>query len=99
MDTPVRVVLGTFGFDQHEVGARIVARFLREAGCEVIYVGRFNLPAHFLATAGLPARHCAIRWMCSVSEVILTSDSSRRSTSSWSGIRNWLTPTWTRLPS
>lgn len=50
-DRPLRVVLGTFGFDQHEVGARVVASFLRDAGIEVIYVGRFNLPAHLLAVA------------------------------------------------
>lgn len=49
--TRVRVVLGTFGFDQHEVGARLVASYLRDAGVEVVYVGRFNLPDRLLATA------------------------------------------------
>jgi len=49
--TRVRVVLGTFGFDQHEVGARLVASYLRDAGAEVVYVGRFNLPDRLLATA------------------------------------------------
>jgi methylmalonyl-CoA mutase C-terminal domain/subunit len=40
----VRVLLGILGLDQHELGAMAVARMLRDAGIEVIYAGRFNLP-------------------------------------------------------
>ena len=41
---PIRVLLGILGLDQHEVGAMAVARLLRDAGMEVVYLGRFNLP-------------------------------------------------------
>ncbi len=39
------------GLDQHEVGAIAVARLLRDAGMEVIYLGRFNLPAAIVKAA------------------------------------------------
>jgi methylmalonyl-CoA mutase C-terminal domain/subunit len=42
---PIRVLIAILGLDQHEVGAMAVARMLRDAGMEVIYLGRFNLPA------------------------------------------------------
>jgi methylmalonyl-CoA mutase C-terminal domain/subunit len=41
---PIRVLIGILGLDQHEVGATAVAHALREAGMEVVYLGRFNLP-------------------------------------------------------
>ena len=41
---PIRVLIGILGLDQHEVGAVAVARMLRDAGMEVVYLGRFNLP-------------------------------------------------------
>ncbi|MCP5060712.1 MAG: cobalamin B12-binding domain-containing protein [bacterium] len=41
---PIRVLLGILGLDQHEVGAMAVARLLRDAGMEVVYLGRFNMP-------------------------------------------------------
>ena len=40
-----KIFIGTLGMDQHEVGAIAVARLLRDAGMEVLYMGRFNLPA------------------------------------------------------
>ena len=40
----IRVLIGILGLDQHEVGATAVARTLRDAGMEVLYLGRFNLP-------------------------------------------------------
>lgn len=46
-----RVLIGILGLDQHEVGAVAVARMLRDAGMEVVYVGRFNLPAMIVQTA------------------------------------------------
>jgi methylmalonyl-CoA mutase, C-terminal domain len=39
-----RVVIGCFGLDQHEAGALLAARILTDAGAEVIYLGRFQLP-------------------------------------------------------
>ena len=48
---PVKVLLGLLGMDQHEVGAVSVARTLRDAGMEVVYVGRFNLPADIVEAA------------------------------------------------
>jgi methylmalonyl-CoA mutase C-terminal domain/subunit len=33
------------GLDQHEAGALAVSRILRDAGMEVVYTGRFTLPA------------------------------------------------------
>ena len=41
----IRVLIGILGLDQHEVGAVAVSRMLRDAGMEVIYAGRFNMPA------------------------------------------------------
>jgi methylmalonyl-CoA mutase C-terminal domain/subunit len=42
---PVRILLAILGMDQHEAGAFAVARILRDAGMEVIYLGRFGTPA------------------------------------------------------
>jgi len=41
------VVLGMLGLDQHELGARAVAVLLRDAGMEVVYLGKFNTPERF----------------------------------------------------
>lgn len=38
-ETPLRIVLAKIGFDGHDRGLRVVARILRDAGCEVIYLG------------------------------------------------------------
>lgn len=38
-DQPVRVVLAKLGFDGHDRGLKVVARMLRDAGMEVIYLG------------------------------------------------------------
>jgi methylmalonyl-CoA mutase C-terminal domain/subunit len=48
---PIKVLLGTLGMDQHEVGAIAVARMLRDAGMEVVYLGRFNLPPNLVEAA------------------------------------------------
>ncbi len=48
---PIRVLIGILGLDQHEVGATVVARALRDAGMEVVYLGRFNLPADIVKAA------------------------------------------------
>lgn len=38
-DTPIRVVLAKLGLDGHDRGLKVVARTLRDAGMEVIYLG------------------------------------------------------------
>jgi len=50
-DQPVRVLIGMLGLDGHEVGALAVAAMLRDAGMEVVYVGRFNLPPGIVKAA------------------------------------------------
>jgi methylmalonyl-CoA mutase C-terminal domain/subunit len=47
----VRLVLGMFGIDQHEMGALAVARILRDAGVEIIYAGKFQTPESLARTA------------------------------------------------
>ncbi|MDP6623775.1 MAG: cobalamin-dependent protein [Alphaproteobacteria bacterium] len=47
----IKVLIGILGVDQHEVGAMTVARILRDAGMEVIYAGRFNLPPTIVQAA------------------------------------------------
>ena len=46
-----RVLLAMLGTDQHEVGAVAVAGLLRDAGFEVIYLGRFQTPDSILRSA------------------------------------------------
>lgn len=41
---PIRALVTVVGLDQHEAGSLAVARLLRDAGAEVIYAGRFQLP-------------------------------------------------------
>ncbi len=38
-DLPIRVVLAKLGFDGHDRGLKVVARMLRDAGMEVVYLG------------------------------------------------------------
>jgi len=47
----IRVLIAMLGLDQHEVGALAVARMLRDAGMEVVYAGRFNLPPAIVKAA------------------------------------------------
>ena len=46
-----RILIGILGLDQHEVGAIGIARLLRDAGMEVIYTGKFNLPTNIVQTS------------------------------------------------
>lgn len=48
---PLKVVLGCLANDQHESGAMLVASFLRDAGADVVYMGRFNLPPDLIQAA------------------------------------------------
>jgi methylmalonyl-CoA mutase cobalamin-binding domain/chain len=47
----VRVLVGKVGFDGHDRGAQVVARILRDAGMEVIYVGLRQTPESIAAVA------------------------------------------------
>ncbi len=46
-----RVVVAKVGLDGHDVGARLVAQRLRDAGFETIYLGKRNRSAEIAATA------------------------------------------------
>jgi len=43
-DQPVRVLLAKVGLDGHDRGLRVIARILRDGGCEVIYAGLRQTP-------------------------------------------------------
>ncbi len=47
----VRILVAKPGLDGHDRGAKVVARALRDAGMEVIYLGLRNTPARIAATA------------------------------------------------
>jgi methylmalonyl-CoA mutase C-terminal domain/subunit len=47
----VRVLIALFGLDQHETAAVAVAALLRDAGIEVVYLGRFQTPASIALAA------------------------------------------------
>lgn len=51
MATPVRVLVGKPGLDGHDRGAKLVARTLRDAGFEVIYLGIRQKPETIAAVA------------------------------------------------
>jgi methylmalonyl-CoA mutase C-terminal domain/subunit len=40
----IRVLIAKPGLDGHDRGAKVMARALRDAGCEVIYTGLFQTP-------------------------------------------------------
>ncbi|MGE4249508.1 MAG: cobalamin B12-binding domain-containing protein [Parvibaculaceae bacterium] len=48
---PIRVLMAKVGLDGHDVGARVVARGLLEAGMEVIYTGIRRTPQQIVRTA------------------------------------------------
>jgi methylmalonyl-CoA mutase C-terminal domain/subunit len=48
---PIRVVVAKPGLDGHDRGAKVVARALRDSGCEVIYTGLHQSPEQIIATA------------------------------------------------
>ncbi len=41
---PVRIIIAKVGLDGHDRGAKVVARALRDAGCEVKYTGLHQSP-------------------------------------------------------
>ncbi len=48
---PPRVLIAKPGLDGHDRGAKVVARALRDAGCEVIYSGLHQTPEQIAETA------------------------------------------------
>ena len=48
---PIRILIAKPGLDGHDRGAKVVARALRDAGCEVIYTGLHQTPAHIAEVA------------------------------------------------
>ena len=51
MKDKIRVLISKVGLDGHDVGAKLVAKALRDAGMEVVYAGRFNLPRSIVKAA------------------------------------------------
>ena len=43
-ERPLRVLVAKVGLDGHDRGLRVVARILRDAGCEVVYAGLRQSP-------------------------------------------------------
>jgi len=50
-DEKIRVVVAKPGLDGHDRGAKVVARALRDAGMEVIYLGLRQTPEEIVETA------------------------------------------------
>jgi methylmalonyl-CoA mutase C-terminal domain/subunit len=51
VDHKIRVVIAKPGLDGHDRGARVIARALRDAGMEVIYIGLRQTPEQIVAAA------------------------------------------------
>ncbi len=51
MKKKTRILIGKVGLDGHEVGARVVAKALADAGMEVIYTGLRQTPEMIVRTA------------------------------------------------
>jgi 2-hydroxyisobutanoyl-CoA mutase small subunit len=48
---PIRVLMAKVGLDGHDRGIKVVARYLRDAGMEVIYTGLHRTPEQVVAMA------------------------------------------------
>jgi methylmalonyl-CoA mutase C-terminal domain/subunit len=48
---PTRILIAKPGLDGHDRGAKVVARALRDAGCEVIYTGLHQTPSQIAVIA------------------------------------------------
>jgi len=51
MERPIRVLVAKPGLDGHDRGAKVVARALRDAGMEVIYLGLHQTPEQIVQAA------------------------------------------------
>jgi len=47
----VRALMSKIGLDGHDRGIRVVTNFLKEAGVEVVFIGRFQTPQSIATTA------------------------------------------------
>ena len=47
----IRVLLTKIGLDTHDVGIELIAQTLRDAGMEVIYLGKFQTPEQIVHSA------------------------------------------------
>jgi methylmalonyl-CoA mutase, C-terminal domain len=48
---PIRILIAKPGLDGHDRGAKVVARALRDAGCEVVYTGLHQTPEQIARAA------------------------------------------------
>ena len=48
---PTRILIAKPGLDGHDRGAKVVARALRDSGCEVIYTGLHQTPEMIVSAA------------------------------------------------
>ena len=51
MQKKIRILVAKPGLDGHDRGAKIIARALRDGGCEVIYTGVHQSPEQIVAAA------------------------------------------------
>jgi len=51
VDNKIRVLIGKVGLDGHDVGARVVAMAMADAGMEVIYTGVRQTPEQIVSAA------------------------------------------------
>jgi methylmalonyl-CoA mutase C-terminal domain/subunit len=51
MDSRIRILIAKPGLDGHDLGAKLIARLLRDAGMEVVYTGRQQSPEQIIETA------------------------------------------------
>jgi methylmalonyl-CoA mutase C-terminal domain/subunit len=51
VSAPARILLAKIGLDGHDMGIKILARALRDSGCEVIYTGLRQSPETVARTA------------------------------------------------
>ena len=61
-DRKKRILLGKMGLDAHDNGVVIVAKWLSDAGFEVVYAGLYNSPESIIQTAlqeGVDAIGCS----------------------------------------
>ena len=49
--TPIRVLLAKVGLDGHDLGVKVVARTLRDAGMDVVYSGLHRTPEEVVTAA------------------------------------------------
>jgi methylmalonyl-CoA mutase C-terminal domain/subunit len=51
MEKKMRILMAKPGLDGHDVGAKVVARALRDAGMEIIYTGLHQTPQQIVSSA------------------------------------------------